>query len=88
MAEKELVDVFITKYALTQGVYKARAQIKGDMATVYTGVYSWSFFKGNWAVSEHVAREQFERKREAAIRAAKKKLERVQSMVFAVKEAE
>jgi hypothetical protein len=76
--------VWITKYALTTGVYMTHAEIcKPGMIVVKNGVCSTQYFHGtDWHSTWESAEAQAYRMVDRAIKAAEKKLAKLQSLQF------
>lgn len=83
-----MTEVFITKYALTKGVYRALGEIKGDMficrATV-RGTYD-TFFHGNdWHLTVDAAIERAEEMRVSKLKSLDKQKKKLLAIIFEVK---
>ena len=96
LPKHKLATVFVTKYALTEGIFKATGEIilSGYRALSYTDGSRPYFHKGrlfvgvgkDCALTEAEALAQAEKKRAAAIKSCEKKLAKLKSIVFMIKE--
>lgn len=87
MTGKTMIDVWITKYALTSGVEKALAEHGPDypgMVTVRRGIYPQSFHGKDWHRTEAAALARANQMRLDRIAALKKQLTRLQKLTFKV----
>jgi len=88
--------VWITKYALTEGITKLNrvvwnrsANLKMISLTKTRGSsYTDHYYKPDWHLSEAEAMERAEKLRNAALNIAFKKVSKLRSMTFVVKEEE
>lgn len=76
---------YITKYALTQGIYAKPVRDCGDgmVATTLDG-YVGYFHKGEWHRSQAAAIARAEDMRVAAVKAAEKKIAKLKALKFKV----
>lgn len=89
--DKQLTKIFVTKYALTVGVYSAMAEcncrsdmavIPGDRAKGYFDAY---MHKGDFHFTESDALQKAEEMRQKKIISLKKKIEKIENLKFEVK---
>jgi predicted P-loop ATPase len=93
MMQDEMVTIYITKYALTQGIYQARGRIchevNDSMVQVIPereGMAMPYYLHGrDWWRTPEEARLDAERRRQEAIKTIEKKLARLKSMTFKIK---
>ena len=81
----DIITVWVTKYALTQGIFTIRAKIcKGKYASQADRTPGCGYFlaPSEYALSQADAIKQASARRDKAIRAAAKKLAKLQTMVF------
>jgi hypothetical protein len=76
--------VFITKYALTSGIFSIEAQIKRDMAFYKrpTGSFTEHAGKNEWFSCQDKALERAEEMRIAKIKSLDKQIKKLSSMKF------
>lgn len=85
MPEATVIDVWITKYALTDGVEKVQAEHSPSypgMVTVRSGIYPQSFHGMDWHRTEADALARAEQMRLKRVAALKKQLARLQKLSF------
>lgn len=82
--------VYIVKYALTKGIIAIELVdnlgICENMLYAKVGSYSQYFHKGEWAENKEEALSLAEKKRQNAIKSAHKKLNKLSTMVFEIRE--
>lgn len=76
--------IYVSKYALTRGIFVADAFVHPDGTALYTtdrgeGRY---FHKGEYSQSFELARQQAEKRKFAAIKTTQRKLEKLCALVF------
>ncbi|WP_436879531.1 hypothetical protein [Escherichia coli] len=90
MKEVKLTEVFVTKYALTEGPFRTMAEItsEGRMATykVTGSFYNYAHGKDFW-LTEEEALADCERRRAAKIKSIEKQKKKLESMTFTIAEA-
>jgi len=82
-----LMKVFITKYALTKGVFEREIDDNRSTNTVVHGVGEYRYevyFKPHWHVRKEDALDQCEIMRKKAIITCKKKLDKLEAMKFKI----
>lgn len=86
--EKNGVTVYVTKYALTKGIFPIRAElIDGGQYASEVGPGIGHFLGRNeYALTEEEAIEQAKKKRDAKIKSLSKKQSQLLAMVFKVRE--
>lgn len=88
----ESIDVWITKYALTSGIEKARAEVKTDFPDMATVIRKsgWCdyFHKNDWHRTEEAAFARAEQMRQRKIVSLRRSLKRFEEMSFALQESE
>lgn len=78
------IEVLITKYALTQGVFRAEAERVSDkMIRVGEGGFNNYFYLNDWHLTWADALKDCERRREAKIKSLEKQLANLKSKSFA-----
>ncbi len=89
MSIEKLTEVFITKYALTEGPFKVMAEIsnEGRMATykIPGCFYNYAHGKDFW-LTEEEALADCERRRAAKIKSIEKQKNKLESMTFTIAE--
>lgn len=82
----ERVKVWITKYAMTSGVFTAEAERAGNMGCIVRSVKRSRFtgwFQGNdWHTDEAKAIERFNQMKQKKIASLKKQLAKVEALEF------
>ena len=88
MDEKTAVVVYVTQYALTKGILKINAEIRGNSAyEIGTRYPLWIYGAGkNWHYTEEEALKEAEIKRIAKIKSLEKQLDKIKKKVFKVRE--
>lgn len=77
--------VWITKYALTEGVFEADAEIiaSGIISAAWEkGAKCNNFFQGEWSESKDDAISKAEKMRQKKIASLKKQIEKLEKMKF------
>ena len=76
--------VFITRYALTSGIFSIEAQIKRDMAFYKRSSrhFTEHAVKNEWFVCEEQAIERAEEMRIAKLKSLDKQIKKYSSMIF------
>lgn len=82
--------VFITKYALTVGIFQVDAEIHGGSSNMISckrgGAFSTEFFHGkDWHCTAEKAVERAEEMRAAKIKSLEKQITKLKGMTFKVK---
>lgn len=83
---------YITKYALSFGIYKTEVEINGDMATqpgdkIDGHSYFPQYFHGkDWHLSEGFALERAEEMRIAKLKSLDKQMKKISALKFDIKE--
>lgn len=91
-ANREMVTVWVTKYALTKGILLANGYIYGSMF-VWRDNIAGSFEQsahgegGDWHRTEDAALDRASAMREAKIRSLNKSLKKIETMQFKIVEA-
>lgn len=80
------MNVYMTKYALTQGIYIIE-DVEVPETKYRPGEYIWKpgyggFWKPDWHEDKESAIKDAERRRAKAIEAAKRKIEKLESLVI------
>lgn len=82
----DLIEVWITKYALTEGIQKAQASVCGNNGRLVRAVQSGGttgFFHGeDWHRTETAARERAEEMRAAKIKSLETQLAKLRALTF------
>lgn len=82
----KIFPVWITKYALSQGIYEATAEIVSETMIKVTEVEEHPFYHGkDWYFSEQAALIDFERRRMAKIDSLKKALRKLETLTPTIK---
>lgn len=78
-----IMTIWITKYALTKGIYSVEAEIDAniDMA-VMRGSFSEYFHKSEWWKTEQDAKKKAEEMRKTRIASLKKSLKKMEDLKF------
>ena len=82
------MEIYVTKYALSQGIYKTQATIKDGLAKVEPSkecesiAFPYYLHEGEYALTEHVARVQATKRRDKKIESLRKQLAAVEKMIF------
>lgn len=79
--------IYVTKYALTTGVYSAEADVKGDMAVQRANGSGFTqYFHGNdWQLSENDALARAEEMRIAKLKSLDKQMKKISALKFTIK---
>lgn len=82
--------VYITKYALTTGVYSAEADVNGDMAVQAVqrekgSVYAQYFHGKDWHLTEDEALDRAEEMRIAKLKSLDKQMKKISALKFTIK---
>lgn len=86
----ETVLLYVTKYALTQGVFTVKGELVdgGKYASTGNGYGRLWLTRSGYALTEAEALQQAEKKKKAAIAALNKKLKRLNAMTFPIENRE
>lgn len=78
------IHVWITKYALSTGVFEADAEVCGieDMIEVTTNGYSAYYHGNDWHANKEDAIKRFNDMRDRKIKSLKKQLLKIEDMKF------
>ncbi|WP_336994820.1 hypothetical protein [Leclercia adecarboxylata] len=91
MKPNELTQVFITKYALTEGPFRVMAEVSSDVKmAVYRipgGYYQQTAHGKDFWLTEEEALADCERRRLAKIKSIEKQKKKLESMTFTIAEA-
>lgn len=91
MSNKKRTEVFVTKYALTEGPFRVMAEVSSEvkMATYkFSGSYYQQTAHGkDFWLTEDEALADCERRREAKIKSIEKQKKKLESMTFTIAEA-
>jgi hypothetical protein len=88
---KKPVKVWITKYALSQGIYSTDAEICTDISDKMISVkekgsyYDQCFHKPDWYETMKEALEQAEKMKQRKIASLKKQVKKLESLKFEIK---
>jgi len=76
--------IWITKYALTKGIYSVEAEVTENMAVVRGASFRHTdyFHKGEWWEAELDAKKKAEEMRKTRIASLKKSLKKMQDLKF------
>lgn len=79
--------VYITKYALTTGVYSAEADVNGDMAVQRAkgSGYAQYFHGKDWHLTEYEALDRAEEMRIAKLKSLDKQMKKISALKFTIK---
>lgn len=82
--------VYITKYAITTGVYSAEADVKGDMAVQRVqrakgSGYAQYFHGKDWHLTEDEALDRAEEMRIAKLKSLDKQMKKISALKFTIK---
>ena len=79
-----VLDVWVTKYALTQGIFKCKADVKANetLITVKTASYPTYYHKPYWHLTEKEAQEHARLMKERRIRSLKKQIDKLEKLEF------
>lgn len=79
--------VYITKYALTTGVYSAEADVKDDKAVQRAkgSGYAQYFYGKDWHLTEDEAIHRAEEMRIAKLRSLDKQMKKISALNFTIK---
>ena len=90
--EKEIIEAYITKYALTQGIFKCRGYIVHDIPSMFCvnqyfpEYYHNSGSKKEWTLDLEEAFKEAERLRDAKIKSLEKNLKKIKTLQIKVLE--
>lgn len=78
--------VYVTKYALTTGVYIAEAHVTGDMAVQLAKghMYAQYFHGKDWHLTEDEAIHRAEEMRIAKLRSLDKQMKKISALKFTI----
>ena len=84
--ERKLEKIWVTKYALTTGIFSEMAELDDEMASTphnyETGEYANSFFGNDWHKTEEAAKARAEEMRLKKIASLKKQIQKLEKMTF------
>jgi hypothetical protein len=86
MKRDDIINVWVSKYALTEGVRAHRARVCGeDMVNILKpdGSPGWGYLhKGSWHLSKDEADQKAEQMRQRKIASVKKQLAKLEALSF------
>jgi len=74
--------VWITKYALTQGIFEIEAEIVRDVSTKMVSTVKGYFHEPDWHTSYEKSKEQADKMRNNALKSLSKKMKKLEEMKF------
>ena len=82
--EKDLITVFVTKFALTRGVFGKEVRISRSAPDMAVTLDRWAMYlhKGEWFLTEEEAKADAENRRKKKIVSLKKQIEKLEKLKF------
>lgn len=79
-----MTKIYVTKYALSRGVFSVDAEIDGSSAVYRDGVPFYVHGK-DFYLTEEAAKSDFERRKKSQLESIEKKRKKIEAAVFKVK---
>jgi hypothetical protein len=86
MTEKNRITVWVTKYALSQGIIKMEVENISDDMVVEVGAFRTYYHKPHWHETEEEAVAHAEKMRKKKVASLQKKIGELTNLVFKIEE--
>jgi hypothetical protein len=83
--EKKLIHIWITKYALTSGIFEADAEIESNIAYVsknLNGSFLQHYLNNDWHLTEEAAKKRAQEMKIKKISSLQKQIKKIEEIKF------